>query len=93
MQPVVDQQLVRDGFARGLDDVDGVEVGEERAQERGDVLPPVGLDRASGQQGTQPRGLGQQCRQALRVAAGDVRGDLGGDGVGFHVGSSQLARR
>jgi hypothetical protein len=89
----MDQQFVGDGLAGRLADVDGVEVFEECAETGGDVLPPVGLYRTAGQQGAQPRRLGQRRRKALRVAPGDVRGDLGGYGVVFYGGSSQLARR
>jgi hypothetical protein len=39
----------------------------------------VGLDRAAGQEGAQPRGLGQRPRQPLGVARGDQRSDVSGD--------------
>ena len=71
VQAVVDQQAVGDRLARGLHELHGVEVGEPAVEAGGDVLPPVGLDRATGQQGAQPRGLGQRRRQPLRVAPGD----------------------
>ncbi len=68
VEAVVDQQPVGDRLARRLHDLDGVEVGEPAAEAGDDVLAAVRLDRATGQQGTQPDGLGQRRGQPLRVA-------------------------
>ena len=47
----MDEQAVGDGLARGLHELHGVEVGEEAVETGRDVVPPVSLDRAAGQEG------------------------------------------
>ena len=83
----MDQHPVDDHLGARLDDRDGVEVGKPAAEASRDVLAPMGLDRATGQQGAQPHGLGQRRGQLLRVAPGDGRRQGGRDGMVLHRAS------
>ena len=76
------EQPVGHRLARRVHQLDGVEVGEPPREAGDDGVAAVGLDRTAGQQRPQPDGVGQRGGQPPAVAAGDRRGDRGGDRIG-----------